>query len=134
MSVSLRTKKIYTYSSDMNKAQVNVDLKKLTEEQLREIMIQSRQELSHRYKERNREAKRMVQCLGNKATGEQCRRRTDPNVGYCFYHLQDKQETPVLKDDCDTKQHEGINMIIYEEAGSDIEDLIEYARNADDLV
>ena len=135
MSGSLE-KIIYTYSSDMNKAQeVNVDLKRLTEEQLREVLIQSRQELSRRYEERKRKAKQMVQCSGKNKRKEQCQRKADPSIGYCFYHLQDKQETPVLKiEDSDTEEHEGTNMVIYETMGSDIEDLIEYARNADDII
>ena len=82
-------KNFYIYSSDMNKAQeVNVDLKGFTEEQLR-------QELSRRNKERKRKAKRMVQCSGKNKRGTQCGRKADPSIGYCFYHLQDKQETPI---------------------------------------
>ena len=81
-------------SSDMNKAQVNFDLKRLTEEQLHEVLIQSRQELSRRYEEKKRKAKQMVQCSGKNKRKEQCRRKADPSVGYCFHHLHDKQETP----------------------------------------
>ena len=36
-----------------------------------------------------------MQCLGKNKRKEQCRRQADSFVGYCFYHLKDKQETRI---------------------------------------